>query len=82
MAIQIDDDETMELAKKLSDIQHLPESEVVRRALANELERLHAAPDPTSIQEKVAAIQARLLASAGPGGLPADRKFIDSLYED
>ena len=58
----------------------LSKTEVVRRALEGELQRMEGEP---SLAEKGLAFVRELHARLGePKGLPADKAFIDSLYED
>ncbi len=79
MALFVKDPEVDKLAERLVAIRKVSKTEVVRQALLHELEREKAIP---SLVEKgvdfCRALRARANSAAGK---PADKAFIDSLYE-
>jgi antitoxin VapB len=78
--LYVRDAEVDRLVVQLAEKQHLSKTEVVREALRREWERVEREP---SLVEKTAAFMRELDALWGePKGLPADKAFIDSLYED
>ena len=80
MPLYVRDPEVDRLVGQLAERQKLPKSEVVRQALREKWERLEAEP---SLVEKTAAFVRELHERWGePKGPPADKAFIDSLYED
>ena len=79
MPLYVKDPEVDALAERLAKLRRVSKTEAVRRALARELEAEQAEP---SLVEKVRALSREARARAGPGGLPADKAFIDGLYED
>jgi antitoxin VapB len=79
MALFVKDIEVDRLAERLATLQRTSKTEVVRRALAHELERIEGVP---SLVEKGVAF-AKALRSRGkisPGQV-ADKAFIDGLYD-
>jgi antitoxin VapB len=79
VALFVKDPEVDKLAKRLVAIRKVSKTEVVRQALLHELEREKAIP---SLVERgvdfARALQARANSAAA---LPADKAFIDTLYE-
>lgn len=79
MALFVKDPEVDKLAERLVAIRKVSKTEVVRQALLHELERERALP---SLVEQGVEFCRTLRAQAGGGaGLPADKAFIDGLYE-
>lgn len=84
MPLYIKDPEVDRLAERLAAQRRTTKTEVVRQALRRELERVEAtsgppgSPDPL---EQILALTRDLKARQGPNPLPADKAFIDSLYE-
>jgi antitoxin VapB len=79
VALFVKDPEVDKLAERLVAIRKVSKTEVVRQALLHELEREQAVP---SLVEKGVDFCRALRARAdAAGGLPADKAFIDSLYE-
>ncbi len=79
MPLFIKDDAVDELAKRYMALSKAPtKSEAVRQALLQALEKHKNAPTAVDIARQ---FRAELKARAGPGGLPADKDFRDSLYE-
>lgn len=80
MALYVRDPEVDRLVVELSERRRLSKTEVVRQALANELERERGKP---SLVE-VGVAFCRELRARGDAGVAkaADKAFIDSLYED
>lgn len=80
MAFHIRNPETDALARKVAAVKGVGLTEAVHEALRHELER--AAPEQDLI-EASHAFARRLRQLGNPErGLPADKEFIDSLYED
>lgn len=80
MAFHIRNAETEALARRLAALKKVGLTEVVHDALRRELERELGKP---SLVEKGVAFTRALRAKGQPErGFPADREFIDSLYED
>lgn len=77
MPLYVKDQEVSELADRLAAMRGLTKTEAVRQALQNEIAKAH----PSRVEQAL-AIGERLREMAGPHGLPADKAFIDSLYED
>lgn len=80
MALFVKDPEVDKLAERLVAIRKVSKTEAVRQALLHELEREGAIPSLVDVGvEFCRALRAR----ANPAKvLPADKGFIDSLYED
>ena len=79
MALFVKDPEVDKLADRLASLRKVTKTEVVRQALLHELEREQAAP---SLVELGVAFCRKLRAQGNPAeGLPADKPFIDSLYD-
>ncbi len=80
MPFYIKNAETDALARKVAALKKTGLTEAVHAALAHELERESAKP---TLAEVSRAFAARLRAKGDPTkALPADKEFIDSLYED
>lgn len=80
MALYVKNPEVDALAESLMALKKVSKTEAVRQALVNELERERAKPDLVALS---AEFSRAFMARADPKrGLPADKAFIDSLYED
>lgn len=77
MPLYVKDPQVDALADELTALKGSTKTEAVREALRNEIARTKAEPD---LVEQTLAFTRRLRAKAG-SGLPADKAFIDSLYE-
>lgn len=78
MPLYLKDPEIDRLVDRLARLRKGTKTEAVRQALRHELETLEGAP---SLVEKGVAFMQALHARA-PGGKPADKAFIDTLYGD
>lgn len=79
MALFVKDPEVDKMAERLVAIRKVSKTEAVRQALLHELEREGAIP---SLVELGVDFCRALKARANPAkALPADKVFIDSLYE-
>ena len=79
MPLYVKDQEVDRLAERLSVLRRISKTEAVRQALAHELAL--AESEPTLVEKAKAFI--RELDTKHPKiGPPADKAFIDSLYED
>jgi antitoxin VapB len=80
MPLYVRDAEVDRLVGLLAEKQKLPKTEIVREALREKWARVEAEP---SLAEKAVAFVRELHArTGGAKGPPADKAFIDSLYED
>jgi len=80
MALYVKDEEVGQLAERLAALKRKTKTEAVRQALLNELEREGAVP---SLVEQGMEFARKLKARGDPQkALPADKAFIDSLYEE
>ena len=80
MAFHIKNPETDALARKVAAAKGIGLTQAVHEALRNELARTACEP---SLIEKSLEFSRRLRAKGHPElGKPADKEFIDSLYED
>lgn len=80
MAFHIKNPETDALARKVAAAKGIGLTQAVHEALSNELEREQGKPD---LVERTRAFAEALRARGRPDlGKPADKDFIDSLYED
>jgi antitoxin VapB len=79
MPLYVKDQEVDRLAERLSTLRKVSKTEAVRQALTHELERVEAEP---TLVEKALAFVRELGAKYPKKGPPADKVFIDSLYED
>ena len=79
MALYVKDPEVDRLAAELAEIRKTTKTDALRQALKNELER----ENKDDFVERVLAFAKRARALGNPEkGLPADKAFRDSLYED
>ncbi len=79
MPLFVRDAQVDALVEQLASIKGRTKTETVREALQHELERERGQLD---LAEQSAAFARRLKERAGPSGLPADKAFVDALYED
>jgi antitoxin VapB len=80
LAFSIKDRKTQELARKVAASKGLNIAQAIHEALRNELER---ELEKVDLVERGMAFARALRAQAGAeAGKPADKEFIDSLYED
>lgn len=80
MALYVKDQEVDALADRLAQVKKTSKTEAVRLALRHELEREQAIP---SLVEVGVEFCRNLKARGNPAkGQPADKAFVDSLYED
>jgi antitoxin VapB len=80
MAFHIKNAETDALARRVAALKKIGLTEAVHTALVHELEREKAKP---SLVELTMQFAREVRARGNPEkGLPADKAFIDSLYED
>lgn len=80
MALYVKDNEVDRLAKRLSALRNVSKTEVIRQALANELEKEEARPSLVEIG--VAFCRSLRARGDAARATPADKAFIDSLYGD
>lgn len=79
MALYVKDPEVDRLASQLAEIRKTTKTEVIKQALRQEMEREQS----DDFVERVMAFARRARAMGNPEkGLPADKAFRDSLYED
>lgn len=79
MALYVKDPEAALIAQQLAELRKTTKTEVVRQALRHELER----EQKDSLVERAVAFARRARALGNPEkGKPADKEFVDSLYED
>lgn len=79
MALYVKDPEVDRLAAELAEIRKTTKTEVIKQALRQEMEREQS----DDFVERVMAFARRARAMGNPEkGLPADKAFRDSLYED
>jgi len=80
VALFVKDPEVDKLAERLVAIRKVSKTEAVRQALLHELEREGAIPSLVEIGvDFCRALRAR---ANSANGLPGDKDFIDSLYEE
>jgi len=79
MALFVKDPEVDRLAERLVAIRKVSKTEAVRQALQHELEREGA--KPSLVQQGVDFCRALRASVGSAAGLPADKAFIDSLYD-
>ena len=82
MPLYVKDREVGELAERLATVTNTTKTEAVRRALRHELTFCENQSGLTANGQSVLDYVTRLRAGSEPGGLPADKAFIDGLYED
>jgi len=78
MPLYVKDKDVDRLAERLVALKRTSKTEVVREALAHELERLEGAP--SLVEQGVAFVRALRTRAAAEVGPPADKAFIDDLY--
>jgi len=78
MPLYIRDPEVDRLSERLAVIRRTSKTEVVRQALANELERFEATP--SLVDQGLAFVRSLRARSAPEKGHAADRDFFDDLY--
>ncbi len=84
MPLYVKDPEVDQLAERLSRLGGISKTEAVKRALRRELERVETPSEPPGSPDaldQILALTRDLKARQGPNPLPADKAFIDSLYE-
>lgn len=79
MALFVKDTEVDCLAERLATLQRTSKTEVVRQALMHELERIEGVP--SLVEQGVAFAKALRSRSNIATGQPADKAFIDGLYD-
>ncbi len=79
MALFVKDPEVDKLAERLVAIRKVSKTEVVRQALLHELERERAVP--SLVERGVDFCRALRAQADAAAGSPADKAFIDGLYE-
>jgi antitoxin VapB len=80
MALYVKDPEVAKLADRLGKLRNISKTEAVRQALQHELERTE---QTSPLVEATVALCRKARAKGNPAkGKPADKAFIDSLYED
>jgi antitoxin VapB len=79
MALFVKDREVDRLAERLATLQRTSKTEVVRQALRHELERIEGVP--SLVEQGVAFAKALRSRSKIASGQPADKAFIDGLYD-
>ncbi|RDJ19850.1 transcription factor [Bosea caraganae] len=80
MALFVKDPEVDKLASRLAVIRKISKTEAVRQALLHEIERENA--NPTLVEQGVAFCRALRARADAERARPADKAFIDSLYEN
>ena len=80
MALFVKDPEVDKLAVRLVAIRKVSKTEVVRQALLHELERERG--KPSLVETGVAFCRALRAKGDAAAARPADKAFIDSLYEE
>jgi antitoxin VapB len=78
MPLYVKDAEVDRLAGRVAAMYRISKTEAVRRALLHELERGDPGPSVERTMAFVRALHERIGPERGP---PADKAFIDSLYE-
>ena len=80
MALEVKDPNTIALAEQLAERRKASVAEIFRDALQHEWEREEKIAE---MEDKLRAFHAKVRAISDPSkGQPADKAFIDSLYED
>jgi len=79
MALYVKDSEVDRLARRLAGLRNASKTEVIRQALMNELEREEA--KPSLVEVGIAFCRALRAKGDVSRRAPADKVFIDSLYE-
>lgn len=78
MGLYVKSEEVRQLAEQVAAALRVTKTEAIRRALTHELDRVNAAPH---LSEQVDELIRSLHAKRGANPMPADKAFIDSLYE-
>lgn len=82
MPLYVKDPEVVRLTEDLARRRGISKTEVIRQALRNEIAREAPTQEPSDYVKKVMAAAQAFRAKGNPAkGLPADKDFIDSLYE-
>lgn len=79
MALFVKDPEVDALAQELASLKRTTKTEAVRQALRGEIDR---EKDKFDLVARSIAFTRGLREQAGPNPQPADKAFIDGLYED
>jgi antitoxin VapB len=79
MALFVKDIEVDRLAQKLATLRRTTKTDVVRQALLHELERVEGVP--SLVEQGVAFAKALRSRGKVASGQPADKAFIDGLYD-
>lgn len=79
MALYVKDAEVDRLAQRVASLRRISKTEAVRQALIHELEREGA--EKSLVERGMAFVQALHRRADPARGKPADKAFIDSLYE-
>jgi antitoxin VapB len=79
VALFVKDMEIDRLAERLATLQRMSKTEVVRQALMHELERIEGVP--SLVEQGVAFAKALRARGKITKGEPADKAFIDGLYD-
>lgn len=82
MPLYVKDREVGELADRLARLKKTSKTEAVRQALKNEIGRSDVERPASPRVEEIMRFVRELREKAAPGGQPADKAWIDSLYED
>jgi len=78
LPLYVKDADVDRLADRLATLQQTSKTEVVRQALAHELERIEGVP--SLVDQGLAFVRALHARAAPAKGLSADKAFIDDLY--
>jgi antitoxin VapB len=79
MALFVKDPEVDSLAQELASLKRVTKTEAVRQALRGEIDR---EKDKLALVAQSIAFARQLREWAGPNPQPADKVFLDGLYED
>lgn len=79
MPLYVKDAEVDRMAERLAVLHRVSKTEAVRRALRRELENANAYP--TLVERGIAFMRALQARAKPEAAKPADKSFIDSLYE-
>jgi antitoxin VapB len=80
MALYVKNSEVSRLAGDVAAALRVSKTEAIRLALVHELERVGAAP--SLVERGMAFVHALHQSAPQDRGAPADKAFIDSLYDD
>lgn len=82
MPLYVKDPEVVRLTEDLARRRGISKTEVIRQALRNEIAREAPTEEQPDYVKKVMAAAQTFRAKGNPAkGLPADKDFLDSLYE-